>query len=87
MGYKIIAIDIDDKVLGVAQQAGVDHIFNSRSTPEYLEAIHSITSGGADAVLVFTAVKAGYDNAPKTLKTGGKLYASAFHQWISPLAR
>jgi propanol-preferring alcohol dehydrogenase len=73
MGYKIIAIDIDDKILDVAQQAGVDHVFNSRSTPEYLKIIHRITSGGVDAVLVFTAVKAGYDSAPKVLKTGGKI--------------
>ena len=32
-----------------------------------------VTSGGAHAVAVFTAVKAGFDVAPRMLRTGGKL--------------
>ena len=56
-----------------AKQAGVEHTFNSKSNPNFIEEIKKVTSGGADAVAVFTAVKAGYDVAPKTLKLGGKL--------------
>ena len=70
---RVIAIDIDDTILDNAKAAGVEYVFNSRSTPDYLEQIRNITSGGADAVAVFTAVKAGYDIAPRTIKIGGKL--------------
>ena len=69
----MIAIDIDDDTLENAKKAGVEHAFNSRSNPNIIEEIKKVTSGGADAVAVFTAVKAGYDIAPKTLKLGGKL--------------
>ena len=56
-----------------AKQAGVEYAFNSKSDPNFIEEIKKVTSGGADAVAVFTAVTAGYDVAPKTLKLGGKL--------------
>jgi len=69
----VIAVDIDDQTLANAKQAGVEHVFNSTSNPNFIEEIQKVTSGGADAVAVFTAVKAGYDIAPKTLKLGGKL--------------
>jgi alcohol dehydrogenase, propanol-preferring len=69
----VIAVDIDDQTLANAKKAGVEHAFNSRSNPNFIEEIQKVTSGGADAVAVFTAVKAGYDIAPKTLKLGGKL--------------
>ncbi|KAK5099098.1 hypothetical protein LTR70_001248 [Exophiala xenobiotica] len=72
-GLKVVAVDIDDETLAKAKQAGVEHTFNSRSDPNFIEELRKVTSGGADAVAVFTAVKAGYDVAPKTLKLGGKL--------------
>jgi D-arabinose 1-dehydrogenase-like Zn-dependent alcohol dehydrogenase len=72
-GLKVVAIDIDDKTLANAKQAGVEYTFNSRTDPNFIEELKKVTSGGADAVAVFTAVKAGYDVAPKTLKLGGKL--------------
>lgn len=72
-GLKVVAIDIDDKTLANAKQAGVEHTYNSRSNPHFIEELKKVTSNGADAVLVFTAVKAGYDVAPQTLKLGGKL--------------
>lgn len=72
-GLKVIAIDIDDQSLSKAKQAGVEHTFNSRSNPDFVEELKRVTSGGADAVAVFTAVKAGYDIAPKVLRLGGKL--------------
>ena len=73
MGLKVIAIDIDDKVLAVAEKAGVEHTFNTRSTPDTVDKIKKITGGGADSVVVFTAVKAGYDLAPKLIKVGRRL--------------
>ena len=73
MGLKVLAVDIDDDTLANAKKAGVEHVFNSRSNPDFIEELKKVSSGGADAVTVFTAVKAGYDVAPKTLKLGGKL--------------
>lgn len=73
MGLRVIAVDVDDDVLNVAKQAGVLHAFNSRTNPGFVSEIRDITGKGADAAIVFTAVKAGYDIAPKVLRTGGKL--------------
>ena len=73
MGLKVIAIDVDDKVLAVAEQAGVEYTFNTRTTPDAVQKIQAITGGGADSVVVFTAVKAGYDLAPKLIKVGRRL--------------
>lgn len=73
MDYNVIAIDIDDTVLAKAKEAGVEHIINSRKEHDLPNKIREITGKGADAVVVFTAVKAGYDLAPKTLRVGGRL--------------
>lgn len=71
-GLKVIGIDISDDVLATAQKAGVEHTINSRTT-DPAEAVKKITSGGADAVVVYTAVKAGYDLAPKLVKIAGRI--------------
>lgn len=73
MGFKVAAIDIDDATLATAKESGADHIYNSRSDKSWAEKVKEVTGGGAAAVTVFTAVKAGYDVAPSTLKIGGKL--------------
>lgn len=70
---KVVAIDIDDETLSHAKAAGVEHTFNSRSDPDFIAKIKEATSGGVDAAAVFTAVKAGYDVAPQTLRLGGQL--------------
>lgn len=71
--YKVLAVDIDDEILEHARQGGADRSINTNSTADFLGQIHQITSGGLDAVAVFTAVKAGFDVAPAMLRTGGKL--------------
>lgn len=73
MGLKVVAIDIDDATLELAKSSGADKIFNSRSDKEWISKLKVVTGGGAAAVAVFVAVKAGYDVAPETLKIGGKL--------------
>ncbi|KAK5062857.1 hypothetical protein LTR84_004932 [Exophiala bonariae] len=71
--FNVVALDIEDNVLEQARQGGADYFFNIKSNPDFLGQIHQITSGGLDAVAVFTAVKAGFDIAPAMLRTGAKL--------------
>jgi propanol-preferring alcohol dehydrogenase len=71
MGLKVIAVDVNDSILAVAKAANVEYTLNSRTTSDCAEQVQNITQGGAAAVLVFTAVKAGYDFAPKVLRIGG----------------
>lgn len=75
MGYKVIAIDIDEKTLQTATESGALHTFNSRSDKTLVDKILDITGGGCHATTVFAAVKAGYDTAPAILRVGGKLVA------------
>ena len=73
MGYKVIAIDIDDETLRTAKQSGAAHTFNSRTGKDFVEKIIELTGGGCHACTVFAAVKAGYDTAPQVLRVGGNL--------------
>lgn len=73
MKFRVIAVDIDDEALKRAKEDGADHIINTKSNPHFLGQIHQLTYGGLHAVAVFTAVKEGFDIAPRMLRTGGKL--------------
>lgn len=75
MGYKVIAIDIDDNTLDTAKESGALHTFNSRTSKNFTEKLLELTDGGCHATTVFAAVKAGYDTAPGVLRVGGKLVA------------
>ena len=72
-GYKVIGIDIDNETLETARSSGAEHIYNSRLDNEYTSKILDVTSGGCDAVAVFSAAKVAYQGAPKILATGGNL--------------
>jgi D-arabinose 1-dehydrogenase-like Zn-dependent alcohol dehydrogenase len=73
MGYKVIAIDVDDETLQTAKASGAVHAFNSLTSKDFVEKLMEITNGGCHATTVFAAVKAGYDTAPQVLRIGGKL--------------
>lgn len=72
-GLNVIGIDISDEVLATARKAGTKHTINSRSTPDVAGEIQRISGSLADAVVVYTAVKAGFDLAPKLIKIGARL--------------
>lgn len=74
-GLKVYALDIDNKTLATAKESGAGYTFNTRTDKGFNDKLLEITGGGVDAATVFAAVKAGYDNAPPTLKVGGKLVA------------
>jgi propanol-preferring alcohol dehydrogenase len=73
MGYKVIGIDVSEDSIRLAKEANIDHVFNSRTQPDYKEQIRKITNGGVDGVSVFTAVQAGYVGATDLLRIGGTL--------------
>jgi propanol-preferring alcohol dehydrogenase len=73
MGYKVIAIDISDSTLRTAHDSGTLHTFKSRTDPDFITQIHTLTSGGCHACTVFAAVKAGYNTSTKILRVGGNL--------------
>lgn len=74
MGYRVIGIDISEATLAATKEANIDHTFNSRTDQSwYISSVHSLTSGGVDSCIVFTAAKAAYERAPELLKVGGTL--------------
>ncbi|PGH26925.1 hypothetical protein AJ80_01306 [Polytolypa hystricis UAMH7299] len=76
-GYEVIGVDIDDNTLETAKSSGADHVFSSRSNPDFISEIKKITASddgdGVDAVAVFVAAKPGYEAAKKMVKIGANL--------------
>lgn len=54
MGFKVVALDINDATLDVCKQQGADAVFNSRTNKEYVEELKKLTNGGAKAACVFS---------------------------------
>lgn len=66
-GIKVIAIDIDDSRLAIAEKAGADYCLNSNST-DIVKFVNNLTGGhGADAVL-FTAATSSSEPLSKAFK-------------------
>lgn len=70
MDLKVVGLDINDKVLGIATQEGADATVNSRNA-DFSDKVKEITGGGAEAAVVFSAAQAAYDSATKILRFGG----------------
>ncbi|KAH7119019.1 chaperonin 10-like protein [Dendryphion nanum] len=70
MGYKVVGLDIADQALEEAKKCGADHVFNSLTDKDWQKKVIEVTSGGADAVVNFTASKKSYDDAPAIIKPG-----------------
>jgi len=64
-GYEVVAIDIGEERLSFAKGLGADRAME----PSEAEALRA--EGGVDAVLVFAAVKAGFDLGIKIVRRGG----------------
>jgi D-arabinose 1-dehydrogenase-like Zn-dependent alcohol dehydrogenase len=71
MGLKVVALDINDKMLDSAKETGADLVYNTMTNKDYIDELKAATGGGAAAVAVFSAAQAAYDNAPKTLRING----------------
>lgn len=73
MQLNVIAIDINDETLAICKSQGADHVFNSKTNPNYVDDIKKLTSGGCHATAVFSASNAAYASAPKLLRVNGLL--------------
>ncbi|KAK0354485.1 hypothetical protein LTR91_017742 [Friedmanniomyces endolithicus] len=54
MGFKVVALDVNDATLEVCKKQGADAVFNSMSNKDYVEELKKLTSGGVKAACVFS---------------------------------
>lgn len=73
MGFKVVAIDINDSTLEVCKAQGADAVFNSKTDPDYVQKIKDLTKGGVHAAAVFSNAQIAYTNAPNILRVGGTM--------------
>lgn len=57
MGYKVVALDVNDATLEVCKKQGADAIFNSRTNKGYVGELKGLTNGGAKAACVSKTVE------------------------------
>jgi len=73
MGFKVLAVDINDATLNVCKSQGADETFNSKTEPDYVSKIKQLTNGGVHAAAVFSNALAAYAGAPSIIRVGGTL--------------
>jgi propanol-preferring alcohol dehydrogenase len=73
MGFKVIALDINDMQLEEAKECGADYAFNTRTEKDYVAKVRDLTKGGCHAVVNYTNSKVAYDGAPDLLRINGIL--------------
>ena len=73
MGYKVLAIDINDATLDVCKSQGADQVYNSKSNANYVDEIKKLTNGGVHAAAVFSNASAAYASAPSVLRVNGTM--------------
>ena len=71
MGYKVVAIDINDATLEVCKSQGADAVFNSKTDADYVSKVRELTNGGVHAAGVFSNSQIAYANAPNIIRVGG----------------
>ncbi|CEL09759.1 hypothetical protein ASPCAL12889 [Aspergillus calidoustus] len=74
MGYKVLALDINDKALEACKSQGADVTFNTAThSSTYASDIKPLTNGGVHAAAVFSGAPAAYKSAPGIIRPGGVL--------------
>ncbi|MDO4274522.1 MAG: zinc-binding dehydrogenase [Eubacteriales bacterium] len=72
-GAKVIAVDVNEERLALAEELGADHTVNSAQT-DAAGKIKQLTKGvGADAAIVCSGVNAAYNGALDCTKKGGSV--------------
>lgn len=75
-GAKVIAIDVNDDKLALAQQSGADVVINS-AKENAEQRIIEITEGGAHAAVVTAVAKVAFNSAVNAVRAGGTVVAVA----------
>lgn len=74
MGYRVIAVDINDTMLKIAEDAGADVTVNTLGKADWLSTVQrAINDDPIPAVAVFSPAQAGYDTAAKMVGLDGIL--------------
>jgi propanol-preferring alcohol dehydrogenase len=73
MGMRVIAIDGGDAKRDLCLSLGAEKFIDFTSTSDIATEIMKITKYGAQGVIVFSATKAGYEQAPHLLRPGGTM--------------
>jgi propanol-preferring alcohol dehydrogenase len=73
MGMRVIAIDGGDAKRDLCLSLGAEKFIDYTTTKDITSEIMKITTYGAQGVIVFSATKAGYEQAPHLLRPGGTM--------------
>lgn len=74
MNLKVVALDIDDRMLERAKQCGADAAFNIKSNPSFHKELRKLTgTRGCHAAAVFSDSPAAYKTAQRALTISGLL--------------
>jgi D-arabinose 1-dehydrogenase-like Zn-dependent alcohol dehydrogenase len=71
MGARVIAVDLDDRKLELAKQAGASDVINGRTT-DPVKAVMELTHGGADVSVDALGIAATCRNAVMSLRKRGR---------------
>ena len=70
VGAKVIAVDVTDEKLVLAEELGADHVVNARAT-DPVAAIHDL--GGTDVAVILAVAPTVFQQAFEALNRGGRL--------------
>ena len=73
MGMRVIAIDGGDAKRDLCLSLGAEQYIDYTSSSDIAAEVMKITSYGAQGVIVFSATKSGYEQAPHLLRPGGTM--------------
>lgn len=73
MGYRVLAIDIGESKMRHCLEAGADRFVDAAAEADLKAAVHKITDGGANAVLVAAPSPAAYQSSISLLANFGTL--------------
>lgn len=72
LGFKVAALDIDDKKLILAKELGATATFQTKHA-NFLDELRKGTAGGVDTSICFSGANPAYDTAAGIIKPGGTL--------------
>ncbi|OLF30226.1 alcohol dehydrogenase AdhP [Staphylococcus sp. 47.1] len=84
MGYKVVAVDIQDSKLDFAKKLGADHTVNSKKV-DPVEDIKNVTGNGVQASMSVAVNKTAFEQAYHSVKRGGSVVFVALPNEDMPL--